>query len=96
MLMEDLSQRYTIEQLSRQYLMNTSTLKDLFKTVYGQSLTTHMKEHRMEKATELLHTTDLPLAEIASQVGYESQSKFSTAFKNIYGILPSEYRKQNV
>lgn len=94
-LMADLSRRYTIEELSRQYLMNTATLKELFKTVYGQSLAAHMKEHRMERGAELLRTTELTLAEIASQVGYESQSKFSTTFKSLYGVLPKDYRKQN-
>ena len=94
-LMADLSRRYTIEELSRQYLMNTATLKELFKTVYGQSLAAHMKEHRMERGAELLRTTELTLAEIASQVGYESQSKFSTAFKSLYGVLPKDYRKEN-
>ena len=94
-LMTDLSQRYTIEELSRQYLINTAALKELFKTVYGQSLTAHMKEHRMERGAELLRTTELTLAEIASQIGCESQSKFSTTFKSLYGVLPKEYRKQN-
>lgn len=93
-LMSDLSQRCTIEELSRKYLMNSSTLKDIFKTVYGVPIAAHMKEHRMKRAAELLRTTSMTLADVASQVGYESQSKFSTAFKSIYGILPSEYRKQ--
>lgn len=49
----------------------------------------------MERGAELLRTTELSLAEIASQVGYESQSKFSTTFKNLYGVLPKDYRRQN-
>lgn len=93
-LMADLSRRYTIEELARQYLMNTVTLKELFKTVYGQSLAAPMKEHRIERGAELLRTTEMTLAEIASQVGYESQSKFSTIFKSLYGVLPKDYRKQ--
>lgn len=35
------------------------------------------------------------LAEIASQVGYENQSKFATAFRDVMKIAPAEYRKQN-
>ena len=47
----------------------------------------------MEKAAQLLRETDLPVAEVARQVGYESQSKFTAAFKEQYGQLPKEYRR---
>ena len=93
-MMSDMSQRCTIEMLSQQYHINTSTLKSLFKTVYGQPLAAHMKEHRMEHAARLLRTTTDSLAEIAEKVGYESQSKLTAAFKSAYGVLPSEYRKE--
>ena len=66
----------------------------MFKEVYGSSLAAHMKEHRMERAAALLRETDLSVAEIAGQVGYESQSKFTAAFKETYGELPSEYRRR--
>ena len=52
-----------------------------------------MKEHRMERAAALLRETDLSVAEIAGQVGYESQSKFTAAFKEQFGQLPKEYRR---
>ena len=81
-MMSDMSQRCTIEMLSQQYHINTSTLKSLFKTVYGQPLAAHMKEHRMEYAARLLRTTNDSLSEIAKKVGYESQSKLTAAFKS--------------
>ena len=73
--------------------MNATTLKTVFKSVYGNSLAAHMKEHRMEKAVRLLLETGLPIAEVARRVGYDSQSKFTAAFKSSYGVLPTEYRK---
>ena len=50
-------------------------------------------EHRMEKAARLLRETDASMAEVARRVGYESQSKFTAAFKDQYGCLPTMYRK---
>lgn len=94
-MLEHLDERITIESLSQKYLMNSTTLKSMFKSVYGDSLATHMKEHRMKHAAGLLTDTDMTLAEIAQAVGYESQSKFTAAFKSHYGILPREYRKKN-
>ena len=92
-LTEHMEQRVTIEELAHQYLINPTTLKTVFKEVYGSSLAAHMKEHRMEKAASLLRETDLSVAEIAGQVGYESQSKFTAAFKEQFGKLPTAYRR---
>lgn len=92
-LMENLAQRITIEELSRQFLMNPTTLKSTFKKVYGTSLAAHMKEHRMTEAARLLLTTSQSVAQIACAVGYDSQSRFTAAFKGSYGVLPTEYRK---
>ena len=92
-LTEHMEQRVTIEELAHRYLINPTTLKTVFKEVYGNSLAAHMKEHRMEKAAALLRETDMSVAEIAGQVGYESQSKFTAAFKEQFGQLPTAYRR---
>ena len=92
-LTEHLEQRFTIEQLSKQYLINTSTLKEVFKAVYGLPIATYMKEFRMEQAMKLLRETKLPISEIAERVGYETQGKFSQAFKDVVQMLPREYRR---
>lgn len=93
-LVGHLSERITIEELSRRFLMNTTTLKQLFKKVYGTTIAAHVKQHRMEQAALLLLKTPQDIAAIAQAVGYESQSRFSAAFKEAYGELPTEYRKR--
>ena len=92
-LTEHLDQRFTIAELSKQYLINTSTLKEIFKAVYGQPIATYMKEYRVHQAMRLLRETDASIADIAEQVGYETQGKFSKAFKDVVQVLPTEYRK---
>lgn len=86
--------RFTIEELSRQYLINTSTLKETFKAVYGMPIAAYMKKYRIQKAMELLLQTDENIAEIAAKVGYETQGKFTKAFKSFTGMTPSSYRKK--
>ena len=93
LLTEDLSSRITIEELSKRFLMNPSTMKELFRAVYGSSIAAHIKEHRMERAAELLKDTDQSMAEIANEVGYGSQSKFTAQFRKAYGLPPTEYRR---
>ena len=90
----DLASRVTIDALSRRFLMNPSTMKEVFKAVYGKSIAAHVREHRMERAAELLRETDASMAEIAAAVGYESASKFSAEFRKAHGLLPTEYRKR--
>ena len=95
-LTQNLSERVTIEELSRKYLMNTTTLKRVFKQVYGETIAAHMKKHRMEAAGTFLLKTQDDIAAIAQAVGYESQSRFTAAFKESYGMLPTEYRKKHM
>lgn len=91
-LIKHMEQRFTIESLSKQFLMNPTTLKTLFKSVYGTSLAAHIKEHRMEQAAKLLRETSLSIAEIAGRVGYDSQSRFTAVFKAYWGKLPRDCR----
>lgn len=91
-LLDNISQRITIDEMARKYLINPTTLKSVFKAVYGTSIASHIKEHRMKFAARLLMETPKSIKEIAKEVGYESQSKFSKAFKEYYDVLPTEYR----
>lgn len=88
--------RYTIEELAKDYLINTAALKSIFKSVYGMPVAAYMKHYRIMKAAGLLRDSDENIASIARSVGYESQSKFSAAFKDIMKILPTDYRRQYI
>lgn len=92
-LIQNLSRRYTIEELALKFHINQTTLKAVFKTVFGKPLSAYMKEYRMKRAKELLSNGGLSIAEIAYEVGYENQSKFTKAFKDFAGQLPKDYRK---
>lgn len=92
-LTKDMKIRFTIEELAKQYAINPTTLKTVFKSVYGDSLAAHIKEHRMELAAKLLRETDKNISQISQQIGYKSQSKFTNAFKEHFHMLPTEYRK---
>lgn len=50
----------------------------------------------MEKAAVLLRESEKSISQIAKMVGYESQSKFTIAFQDFFGVLPKEYRKAHV
>ena len=51
---------------------------------------------RFQKAVVLLMETDLPVEEIAANVGYENMSYFYRQFKARYGMTPRQYRLQHI
>ena len=85
--------RITIDSLSDQFDIPTSTLKRCFKGVYGTTIHHYLKECRINAAKRLLQESDQSILEIANAVGYENGSKFTSAFKEATGVTPSAYRK---
>lgn len=85
--------RITIDSLSDQFDIPTSTLKRCFKGVYGTTIHHYLKECRINAAKRLLQESDQSVLEIANAVGYENGSKFTSAFKEATGVTPSAYRK---
>lgn len=93
-LIANLHTRYGVEELSARFHINQTTLKATFKAVFGQPIASYMKAYRIQRSKELLTHTAKPIAQIAGEVGYESQSKFTQAFKSATGMLPRDYRKR--
>lgn len=87
--------RVTVEELARRYPINASSLKAAFKSVYGLPVGAYMREYRIRRAADLLRDTDESIAAIARQMGYTSQGKFTRAFKELTGTLPSKYRRRH-
>ena len=92
-LVERLDQRITLPELSARFDIPLTTMKQNFKTIYGDTIGTYIQSYRMQKAMWLLQETDQSITDIAGQVGYQNASKFSEVFRQFAGATPSEYRK---
>ncbi len=90
----DLSHSHTVHEFSLQFGISEGSIKNYFFGVFGQSIARYTTHKRMMYAAELLQKTELPIIEIAGSVGYESQSKFASAFRRKFGLPPTEYRKR--
>jgi AraC-like DNA-binding protein len=84
----------SLKKIVRENGMGYSTFNKIFKSIYGESPYQYLKKFRMNFAAQKLHETELNILEIAISVGYNNPSKFSNAFKSIFGMLPSTFRKQ--
>lgn len=92
---QNYSRAITVEDMARRCSLDRSYFGKIFRDTLGQSPQEFLIQYRMEKAAELLKSTELPVGEISRQVGYPNQLHFSRAFKNFYGIAPRIYRQNN-
>ena len=65
-----------------------------FRAAFGTTFSLYLSAWRIEKARELLKTTDLPISEIVSAVGFADFSYFSKTFRERLGCTPTAYRKK--
>ena len=92
---EHFSGPLTLAALAGKAAMSMSKFTAAFKTHTGLSVAAYIRRFRMDKAMELLKNTSAPLGDIAGMVGYKHQSRFSTLFKEQFGVAPGAFRKRD-
>jgi AraC-like DNA-binding protein len=83
---------FGVDQLARDVAMSRSSLYDKLRTMLGISPADFIRNVRLKHAAELLTKTKLSIAEISERVGFNSPRIFSSNFKKMFGVLPSDYR----
>lgn len=88
---DDIARPWTVAQLARAAGLSRSSFALTFKAVVGDTPSNYLTQWRMYRAKALLRAGN-SLAQIASSVGYESESALSRAFKRAEGIAPGIWR----
>lgn len=86
---------WTVEKLAQLAYISRSQFAARFQEVMGITPIQYLYNWRMEKAYELLKTTQLSILDIAEQCGYTSEAAFSKVFKRYTGINPGVVRKNS-
>ena len=89
---ESLESSLTIQQVAEEMGVSYSNFRKLFKEHTGISPAIYQQDLRLQRAKELLSTTDLSIKEIAYRLNFESPDYFSAKFKAKTGRRPSELR----
>lgn len=84
---------WTLPALAEKAAMSRSSFTEKFSALVGLTPMKYVVLWRMAEARRLLTSTDLGTAQIAEQVGYESEAAFRKAFKNTQGETPGAVRK---
>jgi AraC-like DNA-binding protein len=92
MIMSNLQANWLVEELSEQLFMSPSTLRRRLKAE-GTSITELRNRARLGLGLHLLQTTVNSIGDIAELCGFQSQSRFSEQFKNLFNMTPRELRK---
>lgn len=91
---EALEDDLTIQQIAEEMGVSYSNFRKLFKEFTGISPSLYQQDLKLQRAKELLSTTNLSIKEIAYRLNFESPDYFSSKFKIKTNLKPSEYRSK--
>jgi len=84
---------WTLEELAREANTSRSVLAERFQSLVGNSPMQYLTQWRMMLAANLLRRSTAPLARVAEEVGYQTDTAFSRAFRREFGLPPVAWRR---
>ena len=92
---ENLDTDLKIAEIAQEVNMSPSHFTRLFKLATGLAPHQYIMQKRIEAAKKLLSETEISIAQIALEIGFQSQSRFTTLFRQLTGTTPRAYRAKN-
>ena len=86
------SKDLSVKEIGSQFGLTPNYLSQIFKKETGMSFVNYLNNLRIEKACGLLRNSDIKIAEVANQIGYNDNQYFYRVFKKYTGKTPIEYR----
>jgi AraC-like DNA-binding protein len=83
---------WTLADLARQAGISRSVLADRFRHYLGETPMAYLTRWRLQLGAQMLSSTSYRVAQIAGEVGYESEAAFNRAFKRDFGLPPARFR----
>ncbi|MGY1701539.1 helix-turn-helix domain-containing protein [Geodermatophilus sp. SYSU D00766] len=95
-LLDDAYDRpWRLAELAAACAVSRARLAELFTAEVGQPPYSYLLERRVERAAELLRTTDRSVAEVAAEVGFSSSAQLGRTFTRVLGTSPSRWRRRS-
>ena len=90
-LLKNMSEPPTLQELANEVGLNIKKLKQGFKQIYGDTVYGFLIDYKMEYARKLLDSGTYNVNEVGIKIGYSTASHFIAAFKNKFGTTPKKY-----
>jgi AraC family transcriptional regulator len=84
---------WKVADLAKAVAIDPDHLGRVFRRHYGVSISTYLRELRLDRAAASLVLSDVPVAQIAADEGFADQSHFTQAFRRHVGVTPARYRR---
>lgn len=84
---------WTIAELAHEVGLSRTVLSERFKQFLGEPPMAYLTRWRLKLGAKALVSTNLSVAHVAADVGYESEAAFNRAFKRAYALPPAKYRR---
>jgi AraC-like DNA-binding protein len=81
-----------VDDLARAAGLSKAHFSREFRRTFGESPYVYLLTRRLERAAALLRSTDYSVAQICLEVGLQGIGSFTTSFKRMFGMTPTEYR----
>ncbi len=97
-ILKDIAANYNVADLALAVGLTQAKLQEGFKFLFSRTVIEYIRHVRLQKARDLINTTELNISQIIYTIGFSSRSYFSKIFKKKYGISPSDFlkNKQNI
>ena len=92
-IQQNYAEEITAADIAASAMISESECLRCFRATIGAPPMQYVKRYRVQKAAELLSSTDLRIAEIGDACGFQDTSYFTRAFRELKGITPGEYRR---
>ena len=92
---ENINCDLSVAELAQTVSMSQYYFSKLFNMSTGTTPHQYVMRQRVERAQELLSESPMPLAEVATQVGFDTQSHFTSVFRRLVGATPKRYREMH-
>ena len=95
LIRDSLEKQLSIQDIAEQLGVSYSNLRKIFKEYTGMAPALYQHDLKLQRAKELLSTTNDSIKEIAYRLNFESPDYFSSKFKTKTGMKPSDFRTMN-
>lgn len=85
-----------VDFIASELAMSRASLYNKMQSLLGIGVNDYINKYRIDEAAELLKDVEMSIGEISFETGFRNQRYFSTVFKKIKGVSPSEYRNKKM